>query len=204
MNSYTMKQKIFLILILLSFSACTNHELLGKKDLESGSAEWINNVNNNNCDTYKNNLGVEMHMRNAYGVTTYYNEMEYNCKKMLLHTKCETYDLQGMALYYVQDLSIKYTLQRNKTKTADWDNLNINIRENDKQIDVNKILYTSDASLLMSESFVFFDSIDFVNKRFYDVYYTKTGSDSSQVFFNKTRGVVAFQMANWAPLWIQQ
>ena len=143
-------------------------------------------------------------MRNAYGVTTYYNEIDYHCKKMLLHTKCETYDLQGMALSYVQDLSIKYTLQRNKSKIADWDNFNINIRENDKQIDVNKILYTSDSTLLLGESFVFLDSIDIATKRFYDVYYTKTGGDSSEVFFNKTHGVVAFRMASYSVLWIQQ
>jgi hypothetical protein len=199
-----MKSRIFLLFVILSFSACTNHELMGKVDLESSSAEWINDVNSNHCDTYKNTDGEVMHMRNAYGVTTYYNEVEYHCKKMLLHTKCETYDLQGMALSYVQDLSIKYTLQRNKSKNADWDNFNINIRENDKQIDVNKILYTSDSTLLLNEFFVFVDSIDITTKRFYNVYYTKTGSDSSEVFFNKTHGVVAFRMTNSSPLWIQQ
>jgi hypothetical protein len=199
-----MKYKIFLLFVILLFSACTSHELMGKMDLDPASAEWINNINNNHCDTYRNTDGEDMHMRNAYGVTTYYNEMEYKRKKMFLHTKCETYDLQGMALCYVQDLSIKYTLQRNKTQKVDWDNFNINIRENDKEINVNKILYTSDSTMLINEFFVFVDSIDIVNKRFYDVYYTKTGSDSAEVFFNKTHGVVAFRIANWAPMWIQQ
>lgn len=194
----------FLFIALLTFAACTNHQLKGKLDLDSGSAEWINNISNNNCDTYESPSGHIMHLRNAYGIATYYNETILDCKNRLIYKNCTTYDLQGMSLYYIQDISITYRLQKNNSKTGNWDNLNIVIRENDKTIDVNKILYTTDNSVLLNESYLFVDSVVFPSKTFYNVFYMKTGVDSSQIYFNKTNGVVAFRMQANDTLWVQK